>query len=126
MGAPQADGTHEYNPKSPDVSVDHTASPTVDADALQSETAPALAGGNRPFPSIPGYRVEKELGRGGMGVVYLAHHAKLKRAVALKLIRGGADAEHDQLQRFRIEAQAVAQLQHPNIVAIYEVGEHDG
>ena len=81
---------------------------------------------SRVLPSVPGYEIERELGRGGMGVVFLARHVALKRDIALKMIRGGADADPDQLERFRVEAEAVAQLQHPNIVQIYEVGEHDG
>jgi len=61
-----------------------------------------------------------------MGVVYLARHLALDRVVALKLTRGGADASDESLERFRVEAQAVAQLQHPNIIQIFEVNEHDG
>jgi WD40 repeat protein/tRNA A-37 threonylcarbamoyl transferase component Bud32 len=76
-------------------------------------------------PSIPGYQVLGELGRGGMGVVYKARQAKLERLVALKMIRAGADAGEDERQRFLAEAQAVARLQHPNIVQIHEIGEAD-
>lgn len=75
-------------------------------------------------PSVPGYEIVGVLGRGGMGIVYRANHVKLKRAVALKMILGGDHAAEDQLARFRAEAEAVAQLQHPNIVQVYDVGEH--
>lgn len=72
------------------------------------------------------YDIRSVLGRGGMGVVYRARHRKLGREVALKMVLAGAHASSDQLQRFIIEAQAVAHLQHPNIVQIFEVSEQNG
>jgi WD40 repeat protein len=72
------------------------------------------------------YELLNQIGKGGMGIVYRARQRSLKRIVALKMLVGGRYATDEYKARFRQEAEAVAQLHHPNIVPLFEVGEHDG
>lgn len=73
-----------------------------------------------------GYRLVREIASGGMGIVYEAQDLKLKRVVALKVVRNAVFATREEVGRFKAETQAVAQLDHPDIVPIYESGEEDG
>jgi serine/threonine protein kinase len=92
----------------------------------ESTDGPSTTPSEPPLPAIPGYALEGILGRGGMGVVYKARHLALKRTVALKMVLAAGHAGPRERARFRIEADAVARLQHPNIVQIHEVGEAGG
>jgi predicted Ser/Thr protein kinase len=94
------------------------------------EASQTMDGRNTPGQAdvsfIPGYEVLRELGRGGMGVVFLARQAGLKRLVALKMLLAGRHAAPTERARFKAEVEAIGRLQHPNLVQVFEVGEHDG
>jgi eukaryotic-like serine/threonine-protein kinase len=78
------------------------------------------------FPIIPGCEILSELGRGGMGVVYLARQVRLNRLCALKIILPSAHRGAESSARFLAEAETIARLRHPNLVQIHGLGEHDG
>jgi tetratricopeptide (TPR) repeat protein len=118
---------------------------TLDADAAGRAPEPPADGGSQyaetidsspvgeaaqssPIDSaatIGNYELLGVIAQGGMGVVFKARHVRLDRLAAIKMVLAGAHATPDQLARFQSEAQAIARLQHPNIVQLYEVGEHD-
>jgi WD40 repeat protein len=91
-----------------------------------TEAPPGSAWRGVVWPRVPGYAILGELGRGGMGIVYRAWQTSLNRLVALKVLLPSPAAGEDHLARFRIEAEAVGRMQHPNIVHVYEVGQQDG
>ncbi len=89
------------------------------------KTTPNANDGRQPKP-IPGYQIKGVLGRGGMGIVYLAQQEGIDRLVALKMILSGGHADQLMLDRFQAEARAIGRFQHENIVRIFDAGTHDG
>jgi serine/threonine protein kinase/tetratricopeptide (TPR) repeat protein len=115
-----ADQESSSNPKPQELS---STFDSIFADPTSSER---VRRSSAPLPELPGYEILSELGRAGMGVVYKARHVKLDVIVAVKMLRDGALAAGEQLDRFCNEAQILANLEHPNIVRILEIGEHEG
>ena len=91
-------------------------------EAPEAPSPPSTAGGRR----FGDYELLDQIGRGGMGIIYKARQVTLNRLVALKMIRAAEFASPTLVQRFHLEAEAAANLHHPNIVPIYETGEQEG
>jgi serine/threonine protein kinase/tetratricopeptide (TPR) repeat protein len=105
----------------------HAAASQLHRSAAASPPGPSAGPTDHPAPANLGdYRILREIGRGGMGIVYEAEQLSLGRRVALKVLPFAATLDPKQLQRFKNEAQAAAQLRHPNIVPVYAVGEERG
>ncbi len=96
------------------------------ADANKENGLPSSLDFPGSAPTISGYMVLEELGRGGMGVVFKARPERLNRLVALKMILAGEFAGPEAAARFYTEAEAVARLQHPQVVQIFRIGDHKG
>lgn len=114
------DATYDQTRDAPDCAA--VTDPTADVNGSERE----LPCDTATLPVVPGYDIVAEIGRGGMGIVYKARHLALNRDVALKVVLAGGQAGAMELVRFRQEAEAVANLDHPNIVRVHEVGTFRG
>ena len=129
------DATHTQPPEDaathtqpPDANLTHTRVPTDPAATRSQSDDEKKRSKDRSTnrPQIPGYALLEEIGEGGMGVVYKAIQLKLNRVVALKMIQGGKTASAKELIRFLAEAEAVAAIDHPHVVKVFDTGDAGG
>lgn len=130
-GGPPNDGSSGLESTLPSLEPSETHAWNLRASGSRNQMLPGDAAGTEPavvpsLPEVEGFEVLGELGRGGMGVVYLAYRKYLRRPCALKMILSGDHAGAEAVGRFLAEAVAVARLQHPNVIQIYEIGQHQG
>jgi WD40 repeat protein len=125
-GHPNAQGPQDHTIAVAAMASDSDAGPPSDLTVSVGVSSAHDERHERAAPSIEGYEVLGELGRGAMGVVYRAREILLNRPCVLKMILAGAHADAEAALRFLAEAEAVARLQHPNIVQIHHIGQTDG
>jgi serine/threonine protein kinase len=118
----RGDGTATEVPTASILADDSRPGAVAPTQALPGETGSIRSA----WPTLPGYEILEEIGRGGMGRVYKARQIKLNRLVAVKMILAGRYATPDEMARFRREAETVARLQHAHVIQIIDMGEHDG
>jgi tetratricopeptide (TPR) repeat protein len=110
----------------PDHAATQAFAASADADPTATVGVLTTIEAASPPAVVPGFRLERELGRGGMGVVYLATQDGLNRQVALKMVLSGDHASATEKRRFLAEAEAVAAVRHPGVVQVFDFGTHDG
>ncbi len=107
--------------RSPEATLERGVTTATDTQVFGSDGIPMVPRIHVPRPTVPGYDVEAEIGRGGMGVVFKAQHKRLNRTMALKMVLAAGVADPRVTQRFLFEAEVLARVQHPQVVQVYEV-----